>query len=347
MTAKFVRMALAATTLSSTVTSAQVARRLNDAPDSPRPMQLRQVRRTGSLSGDDDAFGRVAYVAILRDGGTLVADDKARRISWFDAHGRLVKHVGRSGEGPGEFVTPWLIEVTRHDSVLVWDAGLARISVFSPALQYVRSFSTPTMWTINSLRELPDGRLLVSAFDMTTKKVLHVMSRTGRLESSFAPISVPRGVEGYQGSLLGGVAQLLDTLVVLSYKSPYRLDLFNLHGELISSCFGPEGRTTAPERVVTRAAGNTVSLRWKEFVHTTALLPGSLTERTVFMNLIVDRVKDEFTLDVVDVARCRLLRRARLPAPIQLNTARGRVVAGFMELDFPEVVVFDLQMPSR
>jgi hypothetical protein len=49
------------------------------------------------------------------------------------------------------------IALVRGEGVRVWDAGLARVSVFGPGQQYIRSFRVPTYWANNSMAFLSSG----------------------------------------------------------------------------------------------------------------------------------------------------------------------------------------------
>lgn len=80
---------------------AQERARILEPPASTVPVQLTQRFRVGSLEGDDDAFGRIGFVALKSDGSLIVADDQLHRLTVFDARGRFVQHVGRQGQGPG------------------------------------------------------------------------------------------------------------------------------------------------------------------------------------------------------------------------------------------------------
>lgn len=166
---------------------------ISEPPKVPDTLQLVQRTRIGSLSRDADAFGRVAYVALRRNGDVEVADDQSHRVSVFGAGGQLKRQIGRQGQAPGEFELPWLIAILSGDSVAVWDAALARVSVFSPSLAFVRSFSLPPTWVLHSLRELPNGRLLASALDLSTRKALRVLTREGKTTTTFGEVTVPRG----------------------------------------------------------------------------------------------------------------------------------------------------------
>lgn len=322
---------------------AQLTLPIGDKPSAGVPYVLKQVARVGSLSRDADAFARVAFVALDERGGFIVADDRTPSISRFDVHGRLVSRVNQRGQGPGELQAPWLVAVLSADSVAVWDAALARVTIFSPALKYVRSFPVTPGWVVNSLRELPSGDFLVSAFDRTTKSTLHFLSREGKYRYSFAPVTIPSGVFSFEESLLGGTAVVVNGQIVVSYKTPYRIDIFDLAGRLQKSCVGNPKLTTPPQQVIEQRA-NGASLKWSQYVHSTALLRGPRDD--VLLNLIVDRINDRFMLDAIAVSTCRLLRRSFLPAPVYLSDGRNEQVAGFVEINFPEVLIYSVAASS-
>jgi hypothetical protein len=66
------------------------------------------------------------------DGGVAILDAGSSELRYFDADGRFERAVGRSGEGPGEFLMPDALLHYRGDSLLVWDRRLERFSVFGP-----------------------------------------------------------------------------------------------------------------------------------------------------------------------------------------------------------------------
>jgi hypothetical protein len=53
-------------------------------------------------------------------------------VTVLDPTGRVVRTVGREGAGPGEFRGVWTLQVLPGDSLMVFDANLARLTVFRP-----------------------------------------------------------------------------------------------------------------------------------------------------------------------------------------------------------------------
>lgn len=64
----------------------------------------------------------------LPDGSVVVGDDGAKNLKWFASDGRLLRTVGREGDGPGEFR---LVDVVGHcggGSVFVYDGVNQRLT---------------------------------------------------------------------------------------------------------------------------------------------------------------------------------------------------------------------------
>lgn len=77
----------------------------------------------------------------LSGGRFAVADGGNQRVVLFDQNGTLLSTTGRPGEGPGEFQHLTLLARGVADSLLVWDRRARRVSVLSPAGDFVHSFS--------------------------------------------------------------------------------------------------------------------------------------------------------------------------------------------------------------
>lgn len=97
----------------------------------------------GSLS-DPAGFGPTVQVAVnarndyLVSSGTFVGE-----IQKYGANGRFAGTIARQGGGPGEFNREVLLAFDRNDSLHVVEKGGTRYSVFSPALEHVRSAKLP------------------------------------------------------------------------------------------------------------------------------------------------------------------------------------------------------------
>lgn len=121
-----------------------------------------------SIGGDGQAGGALVEVtdAIrLGDGRIVIASAGTQQIRFYGTDGRLLRAVGRAGEGPGEFGTPFWLGRLRGDSVAVWDAGLRRFSIFTPAGDFARNVLPSGRLGVfpQVIGALPDGRFVVAA----------------------------------------------------------------------------------------------------------------------------------------------------------------------------------------
>lgn len=66
-------------------------------------MELVEELRIGDSEEPGDFFGAIRGVLPGPDGGMWVLDAQVPQLRLFDQEGRLVREVGRSGQGPGEF----------------------------------------------------------------------------------------------------------------------------------------------------------------------------------------------------------------------------------------------------
>jgi hypothetical protein len=96
--------------------------------------------RLGVEEGDDPAlFSSIAGLAVGDDGRIYVLDRQANELRIFDAGGRHVRTVGRTGAGPGEYSAANGLLWIADDSLLVVDQRGNRYSVLDRNGEFVRS----------------------------------------------------------------------------------------------------------------------------------------------------------------------------------------------------------------
>lgn len=109
----------------------------------------------------DARFG-YPFAFPLTGNRVLVADRD--HFGVFDATGKLVARLGRAGAGPGEFRTPQSGCRFRGDSLLLWDGGNRRVSIWGPEGKLVREYSPPGFAFGESC--LSDGSILIAGTRM-------------------------------------------------------------------------------------------------------------------------------------------------------------------------------------
>jgi len=164
----------------------------------PCGVELVEELRIGQLNGPEEfAFVQVEGLSVGADGSMYVLDLHAGSIKQFDRTGQFVRHIGRQGEGPGEFRSLVDIGDQPNGGFSIWDSGNRRISVFDSAGAFVKGI------------RVPNGIYSRRAFKVDTSGTYYVKIRGGPvrissdgliLESSFSYLRLtPEG-------------QILDTL---------------------------------------------------------------------------------------------------------------------------------------
>jgi hypothetical protein len=108
------------------------------AQDSLPRWRLGDPRLT--ISGEAFELHRVSDAAFLSGGRIVVADAGNARLLLFSSDGRLVRSMGRKGAGPGDIQLLWSMAVFQ-DTILTYDPGLSRVSVWTAEDGFIRSHS--------------------------------------------------------------------------------------------------------------------------------------------------------------------------------------------------------------
>jgi hypothetical protein len=101
----------------------------NDA-DAAALLVLEEDLRIGSVADPDLGFSAVYQVDVDRDGQIYAFEAQDVEIRVFSPEGRLLRRIGRQGEGPGEFDRLERFGVA-GDTIWVLDGGLRRLTLFS------------------------------------------------------------------------------------------------------------------------------------------------------------------------------------------------------------------------
>jgi len=151
---------------------------------------------TGGIEFDD-----VSAIRIRSDGGIVVANSGSKLVRLFDGAGRLLKEVGRGGQGPGEYLEIWDIGLFAGDSIVVLDRLSRRLSLLAPDGGFVRSISllppfegggTPT-----NLVALADGTLLVGFSLIERMQPQPNAKYFGQRVFRYGPKAEPSAKEGF------------------------------------------------------------------------------------------------------------------------------------------------------
>jgi hypothetical protein len=94
----------------------------------------------GTRSDDSVNFLDAVGGTVLASETIVIVDNMRPGLEFFTLDGRLVRVVGRSGAGPGEFTAPSWIGQCAPDSLFVWDRDRYRMTVLDSVGRVVREF---------------------------------------------------------------------------------------------------------------------------------------------------------------------------------------------------------------
>lgn len=94
----------------------------------------------GLADGDPVYLLHLALSSVrLQDGRIIVLNAGSHELRFYDGEGRHVGSTGGKGDGPGEFRRPARIHLTHPDTLVVFDPGADRESVFDAHGRFVRA----------------------------------------------------------------------------------------------------------------------------------------------------------------------------------------------------------------
>ena len=106
----------------------------------------------------------------LSDGTIVVANCASGELRYFDRAGRFVRSVGRKGKGPGEFSYLRRLLAFRGDTLAVPDPMEARITIFAPHGDLVRTIPLGPVSAqfLDVLGRMSDGSFVARRLDYRT-----------------------------------------------------------------------------------------------------------------------------------------------------------------------------------
>ena len=96
-------------------------------------------------SDDGLKFEMLVMLCIDDDGNIYAVDMYAACIKVFDSLGNHKFNIGRKGQGPGEFTSPFRIQYITPDRIMILDVSNYRLSWFSCDGDLIREISTVTI----------------------------------------------------------------------------------------------------------------------------------------------------------------------------------------------------------
>ena len=168
---------------------------LSFGPAGPAAAQRLVVTEVWATKGGPEAleFTAITGGAIAPDGRIWVTDGPGR-ILVLSPDGEVEMTVGRRGDGPGEFLSPTLIQASPWGEMVVFDLGRRSLDYFGPGGDFVRRILlTSTVYNPKGMVVLPDSSVVLSGGTTTAETAIHQFSSQGEEIRSWWPIEIPVG----------------------------------------------------------------------------------------------------------------------------------------------------------
>lgn len=129
----------------------------------------------------------VADVAVNSEGHIFIFTGQDSKFHIYDQDGKWIKSFGSSGAGPGEFEQVSTIYIDSRDRLVVADRENGRISILDNQGTLVTTSSSGGINTIQSIREMPDGRFITTG--QRNESLIHIFdSEFSSIQSSFSTV---------------------------------------------------------------------------------------------------------------------------------------------------------------
>ncbi|MYA12061.1 MAG: hypothetical protein F4087_10570 [Gemmatimonadetes bacterium] len=149
------------------------------AEDRTLELEFEELYRLGTLAGEEwEQFGHVLSVAFDPAGNLLVFDRlmfEFHGIFLVGPDGRLIREIGRLGEGPGEFGSAAATAVLTDGRVVVADLGRRGYHLFAADGEFermVRMSGSPGAWRLGPIRAQPGADAIISVPGQATSVIM-------------------------------------------------------------------------------------------------------------------------------------------------------------------------------
>ena len=199
-------------------------------------VELQEELTIGAAEGAEEyMFARLRGIAVDDQGGIFALDQRKPRVDVFSGVGRHVRSIGRRGQGPGEFQTPFFLALAPAGELLVGDMG--RLSFFERSGDFLRSQDN-SIGSLAFVKYLDNGDAVGTRMVMDEKNPRYEVAVCGRnlepksvLASSDMPD--PSGKFALFANVIRWDISRGREIVCASGQEGYRLSVFDAGGRLV------------------------------------------------------------------------------------------------------------------
>ncbi len=151
------------------------------APRHPGVASLVEELSIGVADGNEEyMIGQVSDLALGRDGSLFVFDGQVPVVRHYDATGKFLRRIGRSGAGPGEYRSVSGLATLADGRLLIWDTGNWRVNVYAPSGDFSTQWTTPSGMSGGGTAQYSRAVMVDSAGRVVMRKEVFDFQRMGR-----------------------------------------------------------------------------------------------------------------------------------------------------------------------
>lgn len=199
-------------------------------------LELQEDLTIGTAEGAEEyMFIRLRGLAVDDEGEIFALDQRKPRIDAFSSAGTHLRSIGRQGQGPGEFQTPFFLALAPAEEMLVGDMG--RLSFFGRSGEFLRSQEN-TVQPLAFIQYLENGDAVGTRMVMEEENPRYDVVLCGpdlkpKTVLASSPMPDPSGKFALFASVIRWDISHGREIVCTSGKGDYRLSVFNIEGRLI------------------------------------------------------------------------------------------------------------------
>ncbi len=181
-------------------------------------------------------FSRISGIAVDREERIYVLDYTEANVKVFDKKGHYLRTIGKKGQGPGEMASPFSINITPDDEIVIQDLNNRRIIFLSLDGNFIKSLSTAE-WIIVGSKTDSKGNIIAVVSNMQPDQHIIELRKFDRELNplvSFRSISTPRKSSAFNPFGPDISWALTDNdCVICGYPENYELDVYDPEGNPI------------------------------------------------------------------------------------------------------------------
>ncbi len=217
-------------------------------------LELVEELRIGELeSRPEYLFARISSLAVDKTKNIYVADRMEDHIKVFSPEGLILRTIGRSGQGPGEFGRVDKIFIAENGDLIVVDPARREIHTFSPDGQHVDSLKFDNIYPYDTERD-GDGNFYVMNFDRpqgSQAAIFELLKLNKNLEKTdtLIKVDISSGADSSEFNDIPYFKLMSDGCPVLGYTYNYSFKILNREGTIIREIQMGNDPVPSPENI--------------------------------------------------------------------------------------------------